>query len=83
MSPQYGDWPIPGPGTPIAPEPGWRSLPQHMAEQDLADGLLIALQLKAHPLLGTVFSMHAIWRKVPPPGPAGSWFEDRLKSDPV
>ena len=62
---------------------GWGSMPLHMVEQDLADGSLVTLQLKAHPLLGTAFSMHAIWLKDQPPGPAGRWFVDQLKCDSV
>jgi DNA-binding transcriptional LysR family regulator len=60
---------------------GWGSMPLHMVEQDLADGALVRLSLRAHPLLGTAFSMHAIWLKEQPPGPAGRWFVDRLKCD--
>ncbi|RYE77795.1 MAG: LysR family transcriptional regulator [Oxalobacteraceae bacterium] len=62
---------------------GWGSMPLHMVEQDLADGSLVQLHPKAHPLLGTAFSMHAIWLKDQPPGPAGRWFVDRLKCDSV
>ena len=60
---------------------GWGSMPLHMVEQDLAEGRLVRLSLRAHPLLGTAFSMHAIWLKDQPPGPAGRWFVDRLKSE--
>lgn len=60
---------------------GWGSMPLHMVEQDLAQGSLVRLSLRAHPLLGTAFSMHAIWLKDQPPGPAGRWFVDRLKCD--
>ena len=62
---------------------GWGSMPLHMVEQDLANGSLQRLRLKAHPLLGTAFSMHAIWRKDLAPGPAGRWFVDQLKCDSV
>lgn len=62
---------------------GWGSMPLHMVEEDLANGSLVKLQLKAHPLLGTAFSMHAIWLKDQPPGPAGRWFVDQLKCDSV
>lgn len=34
---------------------GWGSMPLHMVEQDLADGRLVRLSLRAHPLLGTAF----------------------------
>jgi DNA-binding transcriptional LysR family regulator len=60
---------------------GWGSMPLHMVEQDLADGSLVRLSIRAHPLLGTAFSMHAIWLKDQPPGPAGRWFVERLKCD--
>jgi DNA-binding transcriptional LysR family regulator len=60
---------------------GWGSMPLHMLEQDLADGSLVRLSIRAHPLLGTAFSMHAIWLKDQPPGPAGRWFVERLKCD--
>lgn len=60
---------------------GWGSMPLHMVEQDLANGSLVRLRLKAHPLLGTAFSMHAVWLKDQPPGPAGRWFVDQLKCD--
>ncbi|MCC2973133.1 LysR family transcriptional regulator [Massilia sp. IC2-476] len=62
---------------------GWGSMPLHMVRGDLADGSLQQLRLKAHPLLGTAFSMHAIWLKDQPPGPAGRWFVDQLKCDSV
>lgn len=60
---------------------GWDGMPLYMVEQDLADGSLVQLRLKAHPLLGTAFSMHAAWLKDQPPGPAGRWFVDQLKCD--
>lgn len=60
---------------------GWGTMPLHMVERDLDDGTLVQLQLKAHPLLGTAFSMHAIWLKDQPPGLAGRWFVDQLKCD--
>jgi DNA-binding transcriptional LysR family regulator len=62
---------------------GWGSMPLHMVEKDIADGSLVKLRLKAHPLLGTAFSMQAAWLKDPPPGPAGRWFVDQLKCDSV
>ncbi|VXC53117.1 LysR family transcriptional regulator [Massilia sp. 9I] len=62
---------------------GWGSMPLHMVADDLADGGLQRLRLKAHPLLGTAFSMNAIWLKDQPPGPAGRWFVDQLKCGSV
>lgn len=60
---------------------GWGNMPLHMVEQDLDSGALVRLELETHPLLGTGFSMHAIFMKDRPPGPAGRWFIDRLKCD--
>ncbi|WP_306394989.1 LysR family transcriptional regulator [Telluria beijingensis] len=60
---------------------GWGNMPLHMVEQDLETGALVRLELETHPLLGTGFSMHAIFRNDQPPGPAGRWFIDRLKCD--
>lgn len=60
---------------------GWGNMPLHMVEQDLDSRALVRLELETHPLLGTGFSMHAIFMKDQPPGPAGRWFIDRLKCD--
>jgi DNA-binding transcriptional LysR family regulator len=62
---------------------GWGHMPLHMVEDDLARGALVRIQLEAHPLHGGGFSMHAIFLKDQPPGPAGRWFVDRLKSESV
>lgn len=59
---------------------GWGSMPLHMVKDDLASGALVRLKPETHPLLGSGFSMHAIFLKDQPPGPAGRWFVDRLKS---
>lgn len=58
---------------------GWGNMPLHMVEQDLENGALVRLELETHPVLGSGFSMHAIFMKDEPPGPAGRWFIDRLK----
>jgi len=50
-----------------------------MDQQDLASGALVRLELETHPLLGTGFSMHAIFMKEQPPRPAGCWLIDQLK----
>ncbi|GAC1320844.1 MAG: LysR family transcriptional regulator [Collimonas sp.] len=58
---------------------GWGIMPGHMVEEDLARGTLVTIELEAHPSVGSAFSMHAIYRKDMPPGPAGRWFVDQLK----
>ncbi|MGH6639151.1 MAG: LysR family transcriptional regulator [Polaromonas sp.] len=58
---------------------GWGIMPQPMVEEDLARGTLVRIELEAHPSVGSAFSMHAIYRKDAPPGPAGRWFVGQLK----
>ncbi|WP_211443041.1 LysR family transcriptional regulator [Collimonas humicola] len=58
---------------------GWGIMPRHMIEEDIARGTLVTIELEAHPSIGSAFSMHAIYRKDMPPGPAGRWFVGQLK----
>lgn len=58
---------------------GWGIMPQPMVEEDIARGALVRIELEAHPSVGSAFSMHAIYRKDTPPGPAGRWFVSQLK----
>jgi len=58
---------------------GWGNMPLHMVEQDLEGGALVRIELETHPVLGSGFSMHAIFMRDQPPGPAGRWFIERLK----
>lgn len=58
---------------------GWGYMPQHMVEEDLVRGILVPIELEAHPSIGSSFSMHAIHCKDTPPGPAGRWFVSKLK----
>ncbi|MGH7207100.1 MAG: LysR family transcriptional regulator [Nitrospiraceae bacterium] len=58
---------------------GWGIMPQPMVEEDIARGTLVKIELEAHPSVGPAFSMHAIYRKDAPPGPAGRWFLHQLK----
>jgi len=59
---------------------GWGNMPLHMVEQDLDSGALVRIELETHPVLGSGFSMHAIFMRDQPPGPAGRWFIERLKA---
>ncbi len=59
---------------------GWGNMPLHMVEQDLESGALVRIELETHPVLGSGFSMHAIFMRDQPPGPAGRWFIERLKA---
>lgn len=58
---------------------GWGHMPLPMVEEDLASGALVRIVVETQPTLGSGFSMHAVYRKVAPPGPAGRWFMERLK----
>ena len=58
---------------------GWGFMPLHMVEDDLRSGKLVEITLETQPNLGPGFSMHALYRKALPPGPAGRWFVDQLK----
>jgi DNA-binding transcriptional LysR family regulator len=58
---------------------GWGIMPLPMVEEDIARGALVRIELEAHPSVGSAFSMHAIYRKDTPPGPAGRWFVSQLK----
>lgn len=55
---------------------GWGSMPRHMVEDDLAEGRLVRLDTR----LDFALTMKACYRASAPPGPAGRWFIDRLKS---
>lgn len=59
---------------------GWGFMPLHMVEEDLRSGKLIEIKLETQPNLGPGFSMHALHRKEFPPGPAGRWFVNQLKT---
>jgi DNA-binding transcriptional LysR family regulator len=64
---------------------GWGHMPLHMVQADLDAGKLVRITLETSPTVGPGFSMHAIYRKEQPPGPAGRWFVQRLRqgSDPA
>lgn len=59
---------------------GWGYMPLPMVEEDLRNGRLVTLDLEIQPNVGPGFSMHAVHLMEHPPGPAGRWFVNRLKS---
>jgi DNA-binding transcriptional LysR family regulator len=59
---------------------GWGYMPLHMIEEDLRAGKLVELKLETHPNNGMGVAMHALHLKESPPGPAGRWFVDQLKT---
>lgn len=61
---------------------GWGSMPLHAVERDLAEGRLVRLDTPGAPPGGLVVAMSAVYRTAAPPGPAGRWLIERLKSCP-
>lgn len=62
---------------------GWGGMPLHMVEQDIADGSLRVLDVDELPGAGTEFAISAFHQASTPPGPAGRWLIDHLKTLPV
>jgi DNA-binding transcriptional LysR family regulator len=60
---------------------GFGSLPMHLVEQDLASGALVQIDIEDFPPENQTVVMSAVYRTDSPPGPAGRWFIDRLKSE--
>jgi DNA-binding transcriptional LysR family regulator len=59
---------------------GWGSMPLHAVERDLAEGRLKRLEVQGYPASGLALPMSAAYRAASPPGPAGRWLIERLKS---
>jgi DNA-binding transcriptional LysR family regulator len=59
---------------------GWGGMPLHMVADDLEQGALVILDVDEMPPSGTMLTMSAYHRPSQPPGPAGRWFIDQLKS---
>lgn len=59
---------------------GWGGMPVHTVAKDLAEGRLVELSIEEVLPGGTPLPMYAIYREGEPPGPAGRWMIERLKS---
>jgi DNA-binding transcriptional LysR family regulator len=59
---------------------GWGGMPRHTIEDDLAAGELVILETPEVPRDGAMLPMSAMYLASDPPGPAGRWLIDRLKS---
>ena len=59
---------------------GWGGMPLHTVTEDIAEGRLVELSVEDVPTGGLALPMFAIYQDAEPPGPAGRWMIDRLKS---
>jgi DNA-binding transcriptional LysR family regulator len=60
---------------------GWGAMPMDVIETDLANGSLVRIDLEDVPDANLVMPMSAVFRTDTPPGPAGRWLIERLKSN--
>lgn len=60
---------------------GWGSMPVGLVETDLANGSLVKIEIEDTPDAILVMPMSAVFRTDSPPGPAGRWLIERLKSN--
>lgn len=61
---------------------GWGGMPLHTVRRDIAEGRLAQLSIEDVPPEGLNLPMFAVYPTSAPPGPAGRWFVERLKSCP-
>jgi DNA-binding transcriptional LysR family regulator len=60
---------------------GWGGMPVDAIKRDLANGSLVKIRLEDVPEGHLVMAMSAVFRTDRPPGPAGRWLIERLKSN--
>jgi DNA-binding transcriptional LysR family regulator len=60
---------------------GWGAMPVGVIEADLANGSLVKIKLEDMTDANMVMPMSAVFRTDRPPGPAGRWLIERLKSN--
>jgi DNA-binding transcriptional LysR family regulator len=60
---------------------GWGGMPVGVIETDLANRSLVRIEIEDIPNASLVMPMSAVFRTDTPPGPAGRWLIERLKSD--
>jgi DNA-binding transcriptional LysR family regulator len=60
---------------------GWGGMPAGVIETDLANGSLVKIAMEDVSDANLVMAMSAVYRTEAPPGPAGRWLIERLKSD--
>jgi DNA-binding transcriptional LysR family regulator len=60
---------------------GWGGMPMGVIATDLENGSLVKIQLEDVTDANLVMAMSAVYRTDKPPGPAGRWLIERLKSN--
>jgi DNA-binding transcriptional LysR family regulator len=60
---------------------GWGGMPVGVVEADLANGSLVKIRIEDLPEGHLVMAMSAAFKTDTPPGPAGRWLLERLKSN--
>src|SRR6266567_1367385 len=60
---------------------GWGGMPVGVVEADLANGSLVKIRIEDLPEGHLVMAMSAVFKTDTPPGPAGRWLIERLKSN--
>src|SRR5216684_5107392 len=60
---------------------GWGGMPVSVVETDLANGSLVTIRIEGVPEGHLVMPMSAVFKTDTPPGPAGRWLIERLKSN--
>ena len=61
---------------------GWGGMPLHVVKDDIDSGTLVVLQIQDVPAGGIMLPMSAVYMTSAPPGPAGRWLLERLRSCP-
>ncbi len=59
---------------------GWGGMPRHIVERDIQSGQLVELAIDNIPAGGLALNMSVAYREANPPGPAGRWMIERLKT---
>jgi DNA-binding transcriptional LysR family regulator len=60
---------------------GWGGMPVGVVEADLTNGSLVKIRIEDLPEGHLVMAMSAVFKTDTPPGPAGRWLIERLKSN--
>jgi DNA-binding transcriptional LysR family regulator len=61
---------------------GWGGMPVHTVAKDMAAGKLVELEIEDVPAGGLILQMSAVYPIAKPPGPAGRWLIERLRTCP-